>query len=62
MKNICNKCNSKPSMALVNTLVSFDDFGNDAGKRGSTQSRVGVAKLVNVQKCVNCGHSWIPLK
>lgn len=62
--NICRVCGdtSKPSTGLLNGLVSFNDFGNDAGLRGSTQSRVGEAKLVEVNKCPSCGHSWIPNK
>lgn len=61
---ICRKCNSdcKFSKAFNNTLVCFDDFGNDAGNRGTTQSRVGKAILVDCYKCVNCGHSFIPSK
>ena len=51
----------KHSKALLNTLVSFSDFGNDAGKRGTTQSRVGKAKMVDCIKCQTCGHSWVPV-
>ena len=60
----CRECNTiaKPSTALLNGLVSFNDFGNDAGGRGTTQSRVGKAEVVNVDKCPSCGHSWIPNK
>lgn len=62
--SVCRECGTigKPSKAMLNELVSFDDFGNDAGKRGTTQSRVGKAQLVNCTKCPNCGHSWIPEK
>lgn len=58
----CKKCNGdcKPSQALNNTLVSMDDFGNDANSRGTTQSRVGTAEMVDCQKCENCGHSFVP--
>jgi hypothetical protein len=58
----CRECggNSKNSKVLLNTLVSFNDFGNDAGQRGTTVSRVGSPNLVECQKCENCGHSWIP--
>lgn len=61
---ICKECGciGKRSKALLNQLVSFDDFGNDAGKRGTTQSRQGKAKQVGCLKCPNCGHSWIPEK
>ena len=61
---ICKECGciGKPSKALLNQLVSFDDFGNDAGKRETTQSRHGEAKEVDCLKCPNCGHSWIPEK
>ena len=47
------------SQAALNTLVSFNDFGNDAGSRGTTMSRVGKAQLVDCIKCIACGHSWI---
>lgn len=58
---ICRECGNigKPSKGLLNGLVSFEDFGSDAGQRGTTQSRVGEAELVDVLKCVNCGHSWV---
>ena len=58
----CIKCNTETiaSKALLNTLVSSNDFGNDAGTRGTTQSRIGKPKLINCQKCPNCGHSFIP--
>ena len=58
----CRECGGevKDSKVLVNTLVSFADFGGDAGKRGTTQSRVGKAKLHDGKKCVDCGHSFIP--
>ncbi len=58
----CRRCNSecKPSKGLLNQLVSFNDFDNDAGSRGTTQSRVGKAILVDCYKCINCGHSFIP--
>lgn len=58
----CVKCSGecKQSKALNNTLVSFNDFGNDANSRGTTQTRVGQAVLVDCQKCENCGHTFIP--
>jgi len=58
----CIKCNSKclPSKAYNNTLVSSNDFGNDANNRGITQSRIGRAVLVDCMKCTNCGHSFVP--
>ena len=60
IKNTCFKCGGsmKPSKALVNTIVSFDDFGNDAGQSGTTLSPVGKPKLINVNKCSCCGHSY----
>lgn len=63
MNNTCN-CGGqgKPSKALLNTLVPFNDFGNDAGQRGTTQSRQGTAQLVDCLKCDKCGHSWVPSK
>lgn len=59
IRNTCFVCGGQMynSTALQNSLVSFDDFGNDAGQRGSTQSRVGDAIQINVRKCINCGHS-----
>lgn len=58
----CKKCNGqcKPSQALNNSLVSSNDFGNDSNSRGTTQSRLGEAKLVDCEKCTNCGHSFVP--
>lgn len=58
----CRECGGKctPSQAYNNTLVSFDDFGGDAGQRGTTQSRIGPGKLVNCYKCNSCGHSFVP--
>jgi DNA-directed RNA polymerase subunit M/transcription elongation factor TFIIS len=58
----CRECGSqgKESKSLLNTLLSFNDFGNDSGRRGTTQARVGPVKLVDSIKCVSCGHSWIP--
>ncbi len=58
----CKKCGGKckPSKVLNNTLISLDDFGNDSGLRGTTQSRVGTAKLIDCLKCEDCGHSFIP--
>ena len=59
---LCKKCNGVglPSKGLLNTLVSAEDFGNDAGSIGSTQYRGGQARLVDCLKCNKCGHSWIP--
>lgn len=58
--NTCYECGGlmKDSTAFQNTLVSSDDFGNDAGERGSTQSRVGEARQIKVRKCSSCGHSY----
>lgn len=61
----CRKCNGncKPSKAFNNTLVLSWDFDkNDYGRRGTTQSRVGKATLVECMKCEDCGHSFIPTK
>ena len=60
IKNTCFKCGGsmKPSKSFLNEMVSFDDFGNDAGERGTTQSPVGEPKLINVNKCSCCGHSY----
>lgn len=59
IRNTCFECGGlmKDSTAFQNTNVSFDDFGNDAGLRGTTQSRVGQAQQINVRKCTSCGHS-----
>jgi len=60
IKNTCFKCGGsmKPSKAFMNEIVSFNDFGNDAGQRGTTQSPVGKPELINVNKCSLCGHSY----
>lgn len=59
INNTCFVCGGlmQDSTALQNTNVSFDDFGEDSGSRGSTQSRVGQAKQITVRKCCICGHS-----
>ena len=59
IRNTCFECGGlmKDSTAYINTEVSFDDFGNDAGSRGTTVSRVGPAKIIKVRKCSACGHS-----
>lgn len=57
--NTCFVCGGlmQDSTALQNTNVSFDDFGNDAESRGTTQSRVGPVQQIKVRKCSSCGHS-----
>lgn len=57
--NTCFVCGGlmQDSTAIQNTLVSSNDFGNDVGKRGTTQSRIGPAKQIIVRKCTSCGHS-----
>ena len=59
IRNTCFVCGGlmKDSVAYQNTIVSFPDFGKDAGSRGTTQSRVGEAIIIDVRKCVDCGHS-----
>ncbi len=59
IRNTCFMCGGliKDAQALQNTLASFNDFGNDADSRGTTQSRVGPATIKNVRKCTQCGHS-----
>ncbi len=56
----CNKCGGlmQEGKGLKNTLVSIDDFGNDSGQRGTTQTRSGPVKAVTVMKCQKCGHSY----
>lgn len=60
IRNTCFKCGGsmKPSKAFINEMVSSNDFGNDAGQRGTTLSPVGKPKLINVNKCSCCGHSY----
>ena len=60
----CKKCGGKchPSKALNNTMVYYDDFGGDAGGRGTTGSRSGKPKMVECLKCEDCGHSFVPEK
>ena len=55
----CPKCKITmiKSKALQNTLHYSNDFGNDAGQRGTTGSRSGEAILINVIKCPQCGYS-----
>lgn len=57
----CKKCGGigKPSQALLNTIVGYEDFGNDKGSVGTTLSRKGPAKIVDCMKCESCGHSWV---
>jgi len=43
--------------ALDNTYVYYDDFGGDAGQPGTTGSKQGPAKIIQVRKCQTCGHS-----
>lgn len=61
-KKVCNICKSKmkKGIVLVNTMLYFDDFGNDAGQRGTTGSRLGKAYITKCYKCTKCGHSYIP--
>jgi DNA-directed RNA polymerase subunit M/transcription elongation factor TFIIS len=56
----CKKCDRemKLSQAFQNKLVSHNDYGDDAGNRGTTQSHIGEAVLVTVLKCEDCGHSF----
>ena len=60
LDNTCFKCGGIVSNGevLQNTLITFDDFEGDAGSKGTTQSRVGIAKKVSCRKCINCGHSF----
>jgi hypothetical protein len=57
--NTCFKCGGivNKGNALQNTMVAFADFGDDAGTRGSTQARIGIAEPIEVSKCTSCGHS-----
>lgn len=62
----CRECEKKGKYSLVkaskttlNSLVSYADFGGDAGQRGTTQSRTGPAKFVDCLSCPSCGHSFI---
>lgn len=59
IKNTCFVCGGlmQDGIAYQNTLVSSDDFGNNAGSRGTTQSYSGPAIQVKVRKCPQCGHS-----
>lgn len=56
----CKFCRQPMSIgkALVNPIVSFDDFGNDVGQTGTTCSPdLTRADLVDVWKCGECGYS-----
>lgn len=59
IRNTCFVCGGlmKDGVAFDNTWVSSDDFGNDAGQRGTTMSKIGSAKQIKVRKCTSCGHS-----
>lgn len=59
ISNTCFECGGlmKDGVALDNTLISYDDFGGNAGNIGTTQSKCGEAKLIKVRKCQSCGHS-----
>lgn len=59
--NSCKRCGGllEDSTALLNTNASSNDFGNDAGQRGTTQSRIGIARMVSCKKCKECGHSFV---
>ena len=59
IRNTCFECGElmQDGEALDNTLVSSDDFGNDAGQRGTTVSKVGQPVIKQVRKCISCGHS-----
>lgn len=59
IRNTCFVCGGimKDSTAFQNSNVSFTDFGDDAGSKGTTQSKVGPAQQIKVRKCTACGHS-----
>lgn len=59
IRNTCFECGGlmQDGEALDNTYVSFDDFGGDAGQRGTTQSKIGQPVIKIVRKCTLCGHS-----
>lgn len=58
--NTCFKCGGivNDAEALQNTLLTSDDFGNDSGDKGTTQTRVGTAIKIKCRKCIDCGHSF----
>ncbi len=55
----CQKCKITmvKSKALQNKIVYSNDFGSDAGQKGTTGSRTGKANLIDVMKCPQCGYS-----
>ncbi len=57
--NTCFVCGGlmKDSIAMQGTPRYYHDFGNDAGKLGTTMDYGGQAKQVKVRKCTQCGHS-----
>ena len=59
--NICRVCNTeaKPSKALINELVNGKGTPANLTFRGETVSRLGKPKLIDCNKCPNCGHSWV---
>lgn len=56
---ICKSCSvdMEKSTALLNGMEYSEDFGGDAGQPGSTGSRTGTARMVEVWKCPQCGFS-----
>lgn len=48
----------KASKGFVNTPeIGCPDFQGQNDLRGQTMSMTGTTKLINVWKCVECGHS-----
>ena len=54
----CRKCGGemKAGMALQNKFSGLPDFPDDTS--AATISRSGPPKMVNVYKCIKCGHSF----
>lgn len=59
IRNTCFNCGGlmKDGIALDNTYVISIDFPDQTDFKGCTQSKIGQPNIVNVRKCISCGHS-----
>lgn len=59
IRNTCFNCGGlmKEGQALDNTYVISVDFPGQTDFKGCTQSKIGQPNIVNVSKCISCGHS-----
>jgi hypothetical protein len=59
IRNTCFVCGGfmQDSHAIDNKQAYSDDFGDDAGRPGTTTSKTGQSVMKQVRKCRSCGHS-----